>query len=503
MDPTAQVTPLLYLTAWSPVLVVLLAALVFKRSALELSIIGLLYTFLLCGPIMGTPPSVLARASADGVLATLPLLLVIFFGIALSNVCLAKGGLQRIVAWFSAMVKDEWRRMGLLTMGVGNFVEGAGVIAETVLAPMIRVCGVSPTHAAALSIISYSGLLTLALAGVVVKVLATVTGLPLDELSLTVAWLSVLTTVGLAVSIPWFVGDARDVVKKLWIFLPLGLAASLATLAAVRWVGMPVAVMLGGLFVIALFVVGAKGGEKPSRELMRDFAPFLVIVAGLSIVSLVPTLRQLTRDSLAFKLAAVPTREIVLRPLFDGYTYIFLALVLALALYDFAPGERLKLARASAGKAWRPVAAMALFGAMGQLVTFSGYSPDFASVAADRNLASILARGTYHWSGSWFPLFVPLLGWAGTFLTGYGVASILLFGKFQVAAAGLLDVSPVLLASALAVGASVGGVSSPFKISLATPLTGAVGRESEVLPRMIFLGVTVCLLLGVCVWCIG
>jgi len=89
-----------------------------------------------------------------------------------------------------------------------------------------------------------------------------------------------------------------------------------------------------------------------------------------------------------------------------------------------------------------------------------------------------------------------LLGWMGTFLTGYGVASIMLFGKLQLATAQMLGVSKTLLVCSLTVGASVGSISSPFKIAIASPLCNAVGREGEILRWSIPLGILVSLLVG-------
>ena len=85
----------------------------------------------------------------------------------------------------------------------------------------------------------------------------------------------------------------------------------------------------------------------------------------------------------------------------------------------------------------------------------------------------------------------------GTFLTGYGVASIMLFGKLQLATAQLLGTSKVLLASSLTVGASIGSISSPFKIAIASPLCDAVGKEGEILRLSIPVGMAVSLLVGV------
>ncbi len=88
----------------------------------------------------------------------------------------------------------------------------------------------------------------------------------------------------------------------------------------------------------------------------------------------------------------------------------------------------------------------------------------------------------------------------GTFLTGYGVASLMLFGDLQVHTAALLQVSAVHLAAGLAVGSSIGSISSPFKIALAAPMCGAAGQEGSILRRTIPLGLAASLLIGLILW---
>ena len=140
---------------------------------------------------------------------------------------------------------------------------------------------------------------------------------------------------------------------------------------------------------------------------------------------------------------------------------------------------------------------MGLFGAMGQVIAYSGYADGFGHLDQAHNIPWVLAAGLKQYTGSIYPLFVPLLGWVGTFLTGYGVASLMLFGELQVQAAPLLGVSATMLAAGLTVGASIGSISSPFKIAIATPMCGAVGMEGCILRLTIPLGVIASLVLGV------
>jgi hypothetical protein len=107
-------------------------------------------------------------------------------------------------------------------------------------------------------------------------------------------------------------------------------------------------------------------------------------------------------------------------PFFSAYLYLFLALGAAVALFRTEVKMRQVLAT-GLKQAWRALAAMALFGAMGQIIAYSGYGEGFIGLEQARNIPWVLAMGLKSYTGSWYPLFVPLLGWMGTFLTGYGV----------------------------------------------------------------------------------
>jgi lactate permease len=198
------VDPLAFFMGWTPVLFLSLLVIFFKRPALELSLYGTGFTLILVAAWFDTPFSAAIRAGVDGILTTLPLVLVIFAGILLSSMLMAVGALTRVVDWFMAGVRDGFHRNVLISLGVCNFMEGAGVIAEPIVAPMLHAAGVAPAGAAALSIIGYSGLLTLEMAGITITVLSLITGISINELGLAIAWLSIPATVAMALCLPIF-----------------------------------------------------------------------------------------------------------------------------------------------------------------------------------------------------------------------------------------------------------------------------------------------------------
>lgn len=486
----------LFLWCWTPVAVLSLLAVVLKRSALELSIYGLGYVAVLAAWGFQTPWQVMGLAALDGILTTVPLLAVVFLGILFSQLLVQTGSLERLVGWLLSGLDRPLSRHVLIALGLGNFFEGASIIAEPMVAPMLLTAGVPPAGAAALSIIGYAGLMSIEMAGIIITVLALVTGLPFYELGAATAWLSVPGALLMALCFPFFLPDTKEAWRGLPFILGCALVVSVIALGAALWLGVAIAGMLGGLALVVLLL--GRGDRAPSwdRRLLRDLAPFALILIPLLLVNTVPGLRELTTRRLTFTVALIPIHAITFTPFFSAYLYLFLALAVAVGILPGGRETWRPVWRAGVSKGWRALVAMALFGAMGQVIAYSGYAPGFGHLNQGQNIPYVLASGLKLYTGSLYPLFVPLLGWVGTFLTGYGVASLMLFGELQVQAAAMLGVSATVLAGGLAVGSAIGSISSPFKIAIATPMCGALGQEGDILRLTIPLGMLASLVLG-------
>ena len=485
-----------FLFCLSPVFFLMFFAVCFKQSALSLSFWGTLFSAVLVIVYFKTPVVVVLDAALDGICTTLPLLLVVFAGILLSSLLTATGSLQRIADWIMHMVRDSFHRGTLITLGVGNFMEGASVIAEPVIAPMLRASGVSPQGSAALSIIGYAGLMTLEMAGIIITVLSLVTGLPIRELGICSAWLSIPATLCMALCVPFVLPRAFGGARRIPLAVCCGIILGFVTLGATAFIGVSVAGMIGGCAVIfVLFLLGPR--KLPAnRTIACDLLPFVFMLVALLLVNTVPLLKELTYNRLTLAITIVPVHTITLRPFFSAYLYLFAAFFLAVFLLRVPLPQVGRILASGMSKGWRASVAMGLFGAMGQIIAYSGYGARFLQLQYNNNIPWILANGLQTYTGGIYPVFVPLLGWVGTFITGYGVASLMLFGLLQVQSAQLLGVSAPWLAAGLAVGASLGSVSSPFKIAIAAPMCDAQGREGNILRWTIPLGIAASLVIG-------
>jgi L-lactate transport len=90
-----------------------------------------------------------------------------------------------------------------------------------------------------------------------------------------------------------------------------------------------------------------------------------------------------------------------------------------------------------------------------------------------------LAFATY--TGMFFPVVSPIIGYLGVFLTGSVTSSAALFGKLQQVTATQLGFNPMLTISANLFGADIGKLISPQSIAVACAAVGLVGHESDIL----------------------
>ncbi len=103
-------------------------------------------------------------------------------------------------------------------------------------------------------------------------------------------------------------------------------------------------------------------------------------------------------------------------------------------------------------------------------------------------------------SGVAFAFLSPVLGWIGTAVTGSDTSANALFATLQQTAAQETGVDPALLVAGNTTGGVVGKMISPQNLTIAATAVGLIGRESEILRRVlpwsIGLLLAVCLLVG-------
>ena len=86
--------------------------------------------------------------------------------------------------------------------------------------------------------------------------------------------------------------------------------------------------------------------------------------------------------------------------------------------------------------------------------------------------------------GGAYPLVAPFLGALGTFVTGSGTSSEVLFGNVQLHAAQSIGVNETWLVASNSLGISAGKMLSPQNIAIGCAACGLTGKDGEILGKI-------------------
>jgi len=106
-----------------------------------------------------------------------------------------------------------------------------------------------------------------------------------------------------------------------------------------------------------------------------------------------------------------------------------------------------------------------------------------------QGLASVATTDTYGFLS-------PIIGALGAFMTSSNTASNILFGALQLETAGALGTSESWILAGQTAGGAIGNAMSPANVILGTTAVGIVGREGDVLRKVIPWVAGVCAIVG-------
>jgi lactate permease len=121
----------------------------------------------------------------------------------------------------------------------------------------------------------------------------------------------------------------------------------------------------------------------------------------------------------------------------------------------------------------------------------------FSTIMRYSGMIKILAEQISAATGALYPLFSPVIGALGAFITGTSISSCILFGEFQKYVAINLGVSEFWFTSANLAGATIGKILAPQNITVALAAVGLSGQESKLLHKCFFWSIFFLAILGV------
>jgi lactate permease len=239
--------------------------------------------------------------------------------------------------------------------------------------------------------------------------------------------------------------------------------------------------------------IAAEGGEplRP-RTVLAAFAPYLIIIAVLGIVSLHGIQAELDKVTKSFSWPGLdvlnakgkaPTSETYkLNLLTAAGTWLLVSGVLSMLVMGIRPRRAVAIYARTLGQLKWAILTVCAVLALAYVMNFSGQTITLGMWAAG--------------AGSIFAFISPLIGWFGTAVTGSDTSTNSLFGALQVTAAHRSGLSPTLLAASNSSGGVLAKMVSPQNLAIGAAAVGLAGREGDIFRRVIGWSVVLVLLMA-------
>jgi L-lactate transport len=472
--------------------------------------------------------SAVSAAVYGGVFGLFPISWIIFWAIVLFRVTVETGKFNIIRDSIGRLTPDARIQALLVAFSFGAFLEGGAGFGTpvAVAAAMLTGLGFSPFRASALCLLANTAPVAFGAIGIPVITLAGTTGLPLDKLSSAVALICAPAALIMPAYLVMTMGGLRAM-SGIWVLaVATGLSFAVTQIVISALIGPQLTAILAALVSMGVLMtilhfrrrnagevieslsmgfagrsevqfsaIGAEGDSTTSvavateippehsfREAFSAWSPYVLLVVCVILWSWPPVQRFLNRGSVVLKwpwLHDVVQRMPPITPAASPYHAIFsfsffsaagtscmVATLLACVLLRVSISRFAAILRSVLHQLALPITTVSLVIGIGFLMNYCGATATLGLAFAS--------------TGKLFPLFSPMLGLLGVFLTGSDTSANALFGSLQVVTAGRLALDPVLMAAANAAGGVMGKMISVQTIAVAAAATGlSVAEQSR------------------------
>jgi lactate permease len=514
-DPVAHSLGLTAAIAALPILtlIVLLGAL--RMKAQWAVLIALVTAIGVATAVYGMPAGQALLSAGEGAAFGLfPIMWIVFAAVWVYNMTVETGHFAVLRRSIGSVSEDQRVQAILIAFCFGTLLEAlAGFGAPAAItASMMAALGFKPIRAAALAVLGNTAAVPFGALAIPIVTLSDVTGLGEGELGAMVGRQTPL----LAVLLPFVllaIVDGLRGVRQAWpVALVGGLVFASAQFMCSNHVSVELTDIVASISSLAAIAALLRVWEPAEPlvagrardddavhdrppDVLRAYAPYLVILAVFSIAQLPAVKRALAGspwiasfqwpglDIRTSDGAALPSLTFRLDWLRGAGTLMLISGLITTAVLGLAPSRALRVGRATLTQLRTAALVVTAVLALAYVLNQSGQTLTLGLWAAG--------------AGPFFAFLSPALGWLGVAVTGSDTASNALFGGVQVAAAHHTGIDAKLLAAANASGGVLGKTISAQHLAIAAAAVGIAGHEGALLRKVA--GWSIALLLIVCV----
>ncbi len=484
-----------FLLALTPIIWLVIALIGLKQQAWLASLESMAVGVVVAMAYWHMAPINVATAALEGFLFALwPIVIVIIAAVFTYNLCVSTGAMETIKAMLTSVSSDKRILTILIAWCFGNFMEGMAGFGTAVAIPasMLMALEIDPVTSILVCLIANGVPTMFGSVGIPTTTLATQTGLDVLQLSFVQALQVAPFVILCPILMVMAVGGGFKALKGIApVPIVAGITFSVPQILVAKVVGAELADVAGAVVsLLVTFVVAIRYSTHEVPEEYKfvlkkhmnvdvqgaiiSWSPFILIFIVLLATSkvvtpvyefLAPFKTSLTvyagenPSTLTFTWINTPGVLILICGILGG---------LAQGAYLDQTFAVLYLTVVQMSKT-----ILTMLGILGlaKIMTYSGM---ISSIAA-------FFVGTL---GGLYPLMAPVLGALGTFVTGSGTSSEVLFGTVQQSAAQSLGVNDMWLVASNSLGISAGKMISPQNIAIGCAAVDLQGKDGELMGKI-------------------
>ena len=516
-----------------PIVIFLISLVVFKLKGYTAGGLSILSAAIVAAVCYKMPVDKIAGAAEQGIVSGLwPVASIVLAAIFLYKLTVKMGFFDVMKQSISSISPDKRIQVLLIAFSFNAFLEGAaGFGAPVAITAAILVgLGFKPLQSAAICLVANIAGGAYGAMGIPVTVPATLTDLDALTLGKNTSLILCLVTVIIAFLIVFMVDGFKGIKETFPAIIVSGGGFAITQFIFLNFVGaelVNVSSAIVSLLALIVFLrfwqpkqpltaetkeVSKDKETLSGKEVVRAWTPFILLTVFVTLLN-TGFFKQLIQaanpktgqaagalNSLIFnfpyyidgtvaRVAPIVKQPTPIKAVFSfapftsTTTAILLAAILTIIIFRVNSRIVVSTIRETAVELWAPILTICSVLAFAYISTYSGMSSTLGLAFAN--------------TGKIFPLFSPILGWIGVFLTGSVVNSGSLFAGLQSVTASQIGIDPSLLVAANIIGGAIAKMISPQSIAVAAAAVGLVNRDSEIFAKTIKWSVILLVLAGV------
>jgi lactate permease len=497
-----------------PIVFFLLGLTAFKMKGILAAFVTLIIAIGVASILFDMPVTKVLSAAILGILNGLwPIGYIVLMAVWLYNISVKSGKFAIIRSSIAGISNDQRIQLLLIGFSFNAFLEGAAGfgVPIAISAALLAELGFNPLFAASLCLIANAASGAFGAIGIPIIVGAQVGNTTPLELSREISFILPLITFFVPFILVFIVDKFKGIKETLPALLVVSFTYTLSQLLVMVTMGPELANIIASLLSmggLALFlrrwqpknifrftdaVDTPKGEQKYSgSEILKAWSPFYILTGVIVLWSL-PVFKNLfasegllAKTTLLFQMPNLHQEVIKIPPIaaaespYDaiykldiisatGTAILVSALISILLAKNITMIEGVRILGETAKKFYLSILTVCLILGFAYIANYSGLSSTLGLAFAK--------------TGHLFPLFSPVLGWIGVFLTGSVVSNNALFGNLQAVTGSQIGVDSQLLIASNTSGGVMAKLISPQSVAIASAAVHQTGKES-VLFRM-------------------